>query len=72
MVYNKKQTPVGRMTIPNRDGKTSTDVYVDKQGSIIDNPPTWINENRKRQSNSGRSIMVVPDLPWLKKEHKNG
>jgi len=74
MVYNKKQTPVGRMAIPNRDGKTSTDVYIDKKGSIIDDPPSWVNENRKRQSKVGRSmVMTVPDLPWMKKkEQKDG
>jgi len=73
VVYNKKQTPVGRMEILNRDKKTYTDVYVDKNGSHIDNPPSWINENRKRQSNSGRSmVMTVPELPYLKKEQKDG
>lgn len=54
--------PIALVEIPNRDRKTTSCVYVDKKGSIID-PPKWLNEKRKNPY-AGRRSFIVPDVPW--------
>jgi len=61
--------PIGRLEIPNRDGRTTSQVLVDKKGHIVD-PPKWLNEKR-RNPYVGRKSFIVPDLPYLRKGEKD-
>ena len=57
-----------RLEIPNNDGKSTSQVYVDKKGNIVDRPK-WVNESRKNPY-ANRKSFIVPALPWLEGKGK--
>ena len=55
-------TAVGKMEVPNRDGKTTSEVYVDKKGNMVDRPK-WLNGRRTNRLATRRSF-TMPGLPY--------